>query len=48
MNLKTPAGKGSVLVSEWNTVRDGKVTSAPLVFDTAAFRSLVPQPEATS
>ena len=48
MNLETPAGNGSVLVSEWNTVRDGKVTSATLVFDTAAFRSLVPQPQATS
>lgn len=43
MQLKTPAGEGSVLVSEWNTVRKGKVASARLVFDTAAFRRLVPQ-----
>jgi hypothetical protein len=43
MELETPAGKGSVLVSEWNTVRDGKVASAVLVFDTAEFRKLVPQ-----
>ncbi len=42
MNLRTPAGSGSVLVSEWNTVRDGRVASAKLVFDTAAFRSLMP------
>ena len=43
MQLKTPAGEGCVLVSEWNTVRAGKVASAQLVFDTAAFRKLVPQ-----
>ncbi len=43
MQLETPAGKGSVLVSEWNTVREGKVASAVLVFDTAEFQKLVPQ-----
>jgi predicted SnoaL-like aldol condensation-catalyzing enzyme len=42
MQLKTPTGEGSVLVSEWNTVRAGKVAAARLVFDTAAFRKLVP------
>jgi hypothetical protein len=43
MNLETPAGTGSVLVSEWNTVRGGEVAKATLVFDTAEFRKLVPQ-----
>jgi hypothetical protein len=43
MKLETPAGTGSVLVSEWNTVRGGEVASATLVFDTAEFRALVPQ-----
>jgi hypothetical protein len=43
MKLETPAGTGSVLVSEWNTVRGGEVASATLVFDTAEFRKLVPQ-----
>ena len=43
MKLETPAGKGSVLVSEWNTVRGSKIVSATLVFDTAEFRKLVPQ-----
>jgi hypothetical protein len=42
MKIETPAGMGSVLVSEWNTVRAGEVTSATLVFDTGEFRKLVP------
>jgi hypothetical protein len=42
MKLETPSGTGSVLVSEWNTVRGGVVASATLVFDTAEFRKLVP------
>ncbi len=43
MDLETPLGEGSVLTSEWNTVREGKVLSATLVFDTAEFRKVVPQ-----
>jgi hypothetical protein len=42
MNLNTPHANGSVLVSEWNTVRDGRVATANLVFDTAAFRKFLP------
>lgn len=42
-NVETPAGAGSVLMSEWNTVHDGQLTSARLVFDTAAFQALMPQ-----
>ena len=48
MHLETPVGKGSVLTSEWNTVRDGRVASATLVFDTAEFRELMPQAGASS
>ena len=40
--LETPVGAGSVLVSEWNTVRAGRVAAARLMFDTAAFRALLP------
>ena len=43
MKIETPARSGSVLVSEWNTIRDGRVSSASLVFDTAVFRKLLPQ-----
>jgi len=42
LNLETPAGKGAVLMSEWHTVRRSKLVSARVVFDTAAFRALVP------
>jgi ketosteroid isomerase-like protein len=41
-DIETPAGAGSVTMSEWSTVRDGKLTSARLVFDTAAFAALMP------
>ena len=42
MNLETPAATGSVLVSESNAIREGKIASASLVFDTEAFRKLLP------
>jgi len=42
LNLETPAGKGAVLMSEWHTVKRSKLVSARVVFDTAAFRALVP------
>ncbi|MGH7192669.1 MAG: nuclear transport factor 2 family protein, partial [Candidatus Saccharimonadales bacterium] len=41
-NIQTPAGVGSILTCEWNAVRDERVAAAQLVFDTAAFRSLMP------
>ena len=40
--IETPAGAGSVTMSEWCTVRDGRLASARLVFDTAAFNALMP------
>jgi hypothetical protein len=42
VEIETPAAAGSVLMSEWDTVRGGKLVSASVVFDTAAFRKLVP------
>lgn len=44
LNLQTPAGSGAVLMSEWHTVRHGQLASGRLVFDTAAFRKVVPPP----
>ena len=41
--LETPAGSGGVFMSEWNVVREGKLASARLVFDTAEFNALMPQ-----
>lgn len=41
-NLETPAGAGSVTMAEWATVRDGKLSSSRLIFDTAAMAALMP------
>jgi ketosteroid isomerase-like protein len=40
--IETPAGAGSITMAEWNTVRDGKLASARLIFDTAAMAALMP------
>jgi ketosteroid isomerase-like protein len=40
--LETSVGAGTVFMSEWHTVREGKLASSRLVFDTAAFRALMP------
>jgi hypothetical protein len=40
--VETPTGRGSVRTAEWNQVRRDRLVSARLVFDTAAFRKLVP------
>lgn len=40
--METPAGAGSITMAEWATVRDGKLASARVVFDTAAMRALMP------
>lgn len=44
--LESTQGAGSVLVAEWDTVRGGQLAAARLVFDTAAFRALLPAPAA--
>ncbi len=38
-----PATPGRVVMTEWNTIRDGKLASARVVFDTAGFAALMPQ-----
>jgi predicted SnoaL-like aldol condensation-catalyzing enzyme len=40
--VETPAGSGTVTMAEWNVVCDGRLASARLVFDTAAFAALMP------
>jgi hypothetical protein len=38
LDARTPHGATTFLMREWNTVRDGRLESALLVFDTAAAR----------
>ena len=40
--LATPAGKGSVIMSEWHQVADRQLVSGRVIFDTNAFRALLP------
>ena len=40
--IKTPVGAGSIPMAEWSVVRDGKLVSSRLVFDTAAMAVLMP------
>jgi hypothetical protein len=42
MLSETPAGAGSVVVSQWHVARDGELISGRVMFDTTAFRDLVP------
>lgn len=35
LDAETPAGAATFLMTEWHTVRNGRLTSALLVFDTA-------------
>ncbi len=42
LQLEGPGGPGAVYTSEWNCVADDLVVSARLVFDTAAFRAVLP------
>lgn len=41
-HMQTPVGAGAVTMTEWNVVRDERLLSARLVFDTAAFAALMP------
>jgi ketosteroid isomerase-like protein len=36
LDIETPAGAASMRMSEWHTVRDGRLTSTVMIFDTAA------------
>ena len=42
VDLQTPVKSGAVTMSEWHTVREGKLTSGRVVFDAAAFRAFLP------
>jgi hypothetical protein len=42
VGVETPAGAGVVTMSEWHVARDHKLVSGFVLFDTAAFRALVP------
>jgi len=41
--LGAPASVGKVTMTEWNTIRDGKIASSRVFFDTAEFNALMPQ-----
>jgi hypothetical protein len=40
--VETPAGSGSIPMAEWSVVREGKLVSSRLIFDTAAMAALMP------
>lgn len=40
--IQTPAGAGAIRMAEWATIREGVLTSARLIFDTAAMAALMP------
>jgi hypothetical protein len=42
VDLASPAGAGTVTMSEWHRVRDGVLQSGRVLFDSAAFRALLP------
>ena len=46
-DVEPPTGATSVLVSEWNTVRDARVCSSVMIFDTAPFQAASTARDAT-
>lgn len=42
LDLATPVKSGSVTMSEWHAVREGKLVSGRVMFDAAAFRAFLP------
>jgi hypothetical protein len=42
VRIETPVGAGVVTMSEWHVARAGQLVSGIVLFDTAAFRALVP------
>ena len=48
VHFQTPGATGSVTMSEWHTLRAGLLTFGRVVFDTAAFRALLPAPAAST
>ena len=45
-NIETPLGKGTITMSEWTTVRDGKMVASRLIFNTPDMVKLMPPPAA--
>ena len=43
LEVKTPAAETTMLMSEWNQVRDGRLASSVLVFDTSVHDELMPE-----
>lgn len=41
VDFETPAGAGSIVMSEWHVLRDGELATGRVIFDSAAFRTLV-------
>ncbi|HEV3267232.1 MAG TPA: hypothetical protein VGZ68_02410 [Acidimicrobiales bacterium] len=41
VTIETPAGAGSIVMSEWHVVRNDEIVSGRVIFDSAAFRALV-------
>lgn len=42
LDLETPVGAGSVVMTEWHRVQGDRIVFTRVVFDTAAFRALIP------
>lgn len=40
--IETPAGAGAIPMAEWSVVKDGRLVSSRLLFDTAAMAALMP------
>jgi ketosteroid isomerase-like protein len=40
--VETPVGAGSIPMAEWSVVRDGRLVSSRLIFDTAELSALMP------
>ena len=40
--IQTPAGVGAIPMAEWSVIRDGKLVTSRLLFDTAAMTALMP------
>lgn len=40
--VETAAGLGAIPMAEWSVIRDGKLVSSRLLFDTAAMAALMP------
>ena len=40
--VETPVGAGSISMAEWSVIKDGKLVSSRLIFDTADMAALMP------